>query len=114
MPSASSGYGVRSMGDEAELAYLRSRTMFDEEVTDLKARIKELESELNGALEDGYEQALFDMRNVAHGVIEVTWAAGPAEGLQLLMRRLEEKDVIVTSPMGVPHDWLSRWEVRLK
>jgi hypothetical protein len=89
-----------------------------ETIEELKARVKQLEYELNDvgteSLMAGYQQALDDMQNVAHGVIDVTWAAGPAEGLQLLLHRLEEKDVIVTSPLGVPHDWLSRWEVRLK
>ena len=89
-----------------------------ETIEELKARVKQLEYELNEghieSLMEGYNQALNDMRNVAHGVIDVTWAAGPAEGLQLLLHRLEEKDVIVTSPLGVPHDWLSRWKVELR
>lgn len=90
----------------------------NEHIGKLHERIKELEGELADALgpevlQAGYDQCLEDMRNVTHGVIEVTWAAGPIEGLELVLRRLEHKDVPVTSPMGVPHDWLSRWKVEL-
>src|SRR5215207_5846890 len=88
------------------------------EVDDLKAYIKELENEVDDAhtfsLNAGYDKALEDMRNITHGVMEVTWAAGPVEGLGLLLRRLQEKDVPTDSQLGVPHDWLSRWKVELK
>jgi len=93
----------------------------NEHIGKLHAKIKELEAEnreiVDNSIETlnaGYGQALDDMQNVTHGVIEVTWAAGPTEGLQLLLHRLGEKNVPVTSPLGVPHDWLSRWDVRLK
>lgn len=86
-----------------------------------EARIKELQRELSEAgdfglesLNAGYEQCLNDLQNIAHGVMEVVWAAGPAEGLALLLQRLEAKEIPVNSAMGVPHDWLSRWEVKLR
>ena len=89
----------------------------ERQIEELKARVKGLEAEVRDvrteSLMEGYNQALNAMRNVAHGVIDVTWAAGPVAGLELLLHRLKEKDVIVTSPLGVPHDWLSRWKVEL-
>ena len=93
----------------------------NEHIEKLHAKIKELEQKnrdiVDSSLETlnaGYEQCLDDMRNVTHGVIEVTWASGPIEGLELLLRRLEHKDIEIYSPLGVPHDWLSRWRVELK
>jgi len=93
----------------------------ESEIAGLKAKIKELEQEnreiVDSSLETlsaGYEQALTDIQHITHGVMEVTWAAGPVEGLGLLLRRLQEKDVPTDSPLGVPHDWLSRWKVELK
>lgn len=89
----------------------------EQEVEELKAKVRKLELEVRDvgieSLTAGYDQCLEDMRNVAHGVIDVCWAFGPAEALELLLRRLEWKDVLVTSPLGVPHDWLSRWKVEL-
>jgi len=86
----------------------------------LRAKIKELEQKNREIIDDsietlnaGYSQAFDDMSGVTHGVMEVTWASGPAEGLTLILQRLQEKDVPTWTPTGVPYDWLSRWKVEL-
>jgi len=84
---------------------------------ELKARIHELEKEAGvihiESLTSGYDQCLEDMQNVIGITLETTRVLGPAEGLTYLLRRLQEKDVIIPSPLGTPHDWLSRWKVEL-
>ena len=87
------------------------------EVKALRKRVEELEREVDEtgteSLIAGYEQCLQDMRKIVDGVLETTWAQGPAEGLMLVLKRLEQKDVEVTTSLRrVPYDWLSRWEVK--
>ena len=90
------------------------------EVKALREQIKELKIELASALDgtqlvQGYEQALWDMQEVTLGVMELTRVQGPIAGLELLLKRLEEKEVPILLPPspGIPHDWLSRWKVEL-
>ena len=90
----------------------------DERIKQLMQRVKELEEELDDAnienINAGYEQCLQDLQGIARDVMELVWARGPVEGLEVLLKRLEEKDVPVYLAMhAVPHDWLSRWKVEL-
>lgn len=80
-----------------------------------RVKVAELRREVDEAavdsLEEGYEQALRNLKNVTDGTALVTWQLGPSAGLEYLLAALRNMEIDTTPGPDVPHDWLSRWTV---
>jgi hypothetical protein len=93
-----------------------------EEVSKLRAKVRELEADLENALIDMHnaeknqeaaEDDLITFRSAVLEAIEMTRRSGPAAGMERVVEWLETPghSELPLPNTNYPYDWLTRWKV---